>query len=75
VLRTKAAADYTPPPGLNLFISQAIFDAPLGRNLARCPFLLVNFVALLIIAYVPAISMVLFRATRDRDSLLPCYQR
>ena len=51
---------YTPPFGLNLFSSQAIFDAPLGRiYLGVLPFLLLNFVALMIITYVPEISMVL----------------
>ena len=51
---------YTPPFGLNLFSSQAIFDAPLGRiYLGVLPFLLLNFVALMIITYVPAISMAL----------------
>jgi len=53
---------YTPPFGLNLFTSQAIFDTPLGRiYLGALPFLLVNFVALMIITYVPAISMVLIQ--------------
>lgn len=51
---------YTPPFGLNLFTSQAIFDAPLSRiYLGALPFLLINFVALMIITYVPAISMAL----------------
>jgi len=51
---------YTPPFGLNLFSSQAIFDAPLSRiYLGVLPFLLLNFVALMIITYVPAISMVM----------------
>jgi len=51
---------YTPPFGLNLFASQAIFDAPLSRvYLGVLPFLVVNFIALLVITYVPAISMVL----------------
>jgi C4-dicarboxylate transporter DctM subunit len=51
---------YTPPFGLNLFSSQAIFQAPLARiYLGVLPFLAVNFVALMIITYVPAISMVL----------------
>jgi C4-dicarboxylate transporter, DctM subunit len=51
---------YTPPFGLNLFSSQAIFNAPLGRiYLGVLPFLLVNFLALMIITYIPAISMVL----------------
>jgi C4-dicarboxylate transporter, DctM subunit len=51
---------YTPPFGLNLFSSQAIFNAPLSRiYLGVLPFLLLNFAALLIITYVPEISMVL----------------
>jgi len=51
---------YTPPFGLNLFSSQAIFNAPLSRiYLGVLPFLVVNFIALLIITYIPAISMVL----------------
>ena len=51
---------YTPPFGLNLFSSQAIFDAPLSRiYLGVLPFLLINFIALMIITYVPAISLVL----------------
>ncbi|HEY7663920.1 MAG TPA: TRAP transporter large permease [Xanthobacteraceae bacterium] len=51
---------YAPPFGLNLFTSQAIFDAPLSRiYLGVLPFLLINFGALMIITYVPAISMAL----------------
>ncbi|HYA05350.1 MAG TPA: TRAP transporter large permease [Xanthobacteraceae bacterium] len=51
---------YTPPFGLNLFSSQAIFNAPLSRiYLGVLPFLLLNFLALMIITYVPAISMIL----------------
>jgi C4-dicarboxylate transporter, DctM subunit len=51
---------YTPPFGLNLFSSQAIFNAPLSRiYLGVLPFLLLNFFALMIITYIPAISMVL----------------
>jgi C4-dicarboxylate transporter DctM subunit len=51
---------YTPPFGLNLFASQAVFQTPLG-NIYRgvLPFLAINFLALLLITYVPAISMVL----------------
>ena len=53
---------YTPPFGLNLFSSQAIFNAPLSRiYLGVLPFLVLNFIALLIITYVPAISMVLLQ--------------
>jgi C4-dicarboxylate transporter DctM subunit len=51
---------YTPPFGLNLFSSQAVFDTPIGRvYLGVLPFVAVNFAALMIITYVPSISMVL----------------
>ncbi len=51
---------YMPPFGLNLFSSQAVFDTPLGKHLCRrLPFVIINFVALLVITYVPSISMVL----------------
>jgi C4-dicarboxylate transporter, DctM subunit len=51
---------YTPPFGLNLFSSQAIFNAPLSRiYIGVLPFLILNFAALMIITYIPAISMVL----------------
>jgi C4-dicarboxylate transporter DctM subunit len=51
---------YTPPFGLNLFASQAVFQTPLG-NIYRgvLPFLFINFSTLMVITYVPAISMVL----------------
>jgi C4-dicarboxylate transporter DctM subunit len=53
---------YTPPFGLNLFSSQAIFEAPLSRiYLGVLPFLLLNFMALMLITYVPAISMILLK--------------
>jgi C4-dicarboxylate transporter DctM subunit len=51
---------YTPPFGLNLFTSQAVFQRPLGiiyRGVL--PFLAINFATLMVITYVPAISMVL----------------
>ncbi len=51
---------YTPPFGLNLFSSQAIFDTPIGKiYLGVLPFLALNFAALMVITYVPSISMVL----------------
>lgn len=51
---------YTPPFGLNLFASQAVFETPLG-NIYRgvLPFVAINSLTLLVITYVPAISMVL----------------
>src|SRR5262249_29864647 len=51
---------YTPPFGLNLFASQAVFETPLGKIYAGVlPFLLLNFATLMVITYVPSISMVL----------------
>ena len=51
---------YAPPFGLNLFATQAVFQTPLG-NIYRgvLPFLAINFVTLMVITYVPSISMVL----------------
>ena len=51
---------YAPPFGLNLFASQAVFETPLG-NIYRgvLPFVAINFITLMVITYVPAISMVL----------------
>jgi C4-dicarboxylate transporter DctM subunit len=56
---------YMPPFGLNLFASRAIFDLPLGTIYRGViPFVLVNFLTLLVITYVPAISMVLVTGLR-----------
>ena len=56
---------YTPPFGLNLFASQAVFDTPLGPiYLGVLPFVLLNFATLMIITYVPSISMVLLQLGR-----------
>jgi C4-dicarboxylate transporter DctM subunit len=49
---------YTPPFGLNLFASQAIFNQPLGTIYRGVvPFVLINFATLMLISYVPAISL------------------
>jgi C4-dicarboxylate transporter DctM subunit len=56
---------YMPPFGLNLFAARAIFDVKLGTIYRGVmPFVFVNFVALLIVTYVPAISMVLLGRVR-----------
>ena len=53
---------YAPPFGLNLFASQAIFHTPLGTIYRGVlPFLLINFATLMLITYVPSISLVLLR--------------
>jgi C4-dicarboxylate transporter DctM subunit len=54
---------YTPPFGLNLFASHAIFDVDIALIYRGVlPFVLINFVTLLVITYVPSISMVLLHA-------------
>lgn len=56
---------YTPPFGLNLFAARAIFTVPMGTIYRGVmPFIAVNFLALLVITYVPAISMALVGAVR-----------
>jgi C4-dicarboxylate transporter DctM subunit len=56
---------YTPPFGLNLFTSQAVFQMPLGTIYRGVlPFLLINFATLMVITYVPSISMVLLNLSR-----------
>jgi C4-dicarboxylate transporter DctM subunit len=51
---------YTPPFGLNLFASQAVFQTPLSNiYLGVLPFLAINFTTLMVITYVPGISMLL----------------
>jgi len=51
---------YTPPFGLNLFASQAIFNQPLASIYRGVmPFVLINFATLMVISYVPAISLTL----------------
>ena len=56
---------YMPPFGLNLFAARAIFNAPMGMIYRGVlPFVIVNFLVLLVITYVPAISMVLLGHSR-----------
>jgi C4-dicarboxylate transporter DctM subunit len=56
---------YLPPFGLNLFAARAIFNVPMAMIYRGVlPFVAINFVALLVITYVPAISMVLLGLSR-----------
>lgn len=51
---------YTPPFGLNIFASHSLFDVRLGvLYRGVLPFLLINGIALLLITYIPQISLVL----------------
>jgi len=53
---------FTPPFGLNIFVAQAMFKAPL-RDIypGLAPFIAINIVALGIVTYVPALSLYLTR--------------
>jgi len=53
---------FTPPFGLNLFLTQALFKAPMAR-IARglVPFIVIQATALMIITYVPWLSLYLTR--------------
>jgi len=58
---------YMPPFGLNLFAAKAIFSTPMGTIYRGVlPFVVVNFLALLVITYVPSISMALLGAGAGR---------
>ncbi len=51
---------YMPPFGLNLFASHSLFGAPLSSIYRGViPFLVINLVALIVITYVPSISLLL----------------
>jgi C4-dicarboxylate transporter DctM subunit len=51
---------YMPPFGLNLFASHSLFKAPLASIYRGVvPFLVINLIALIVITYVPAISLML----------------
>ena len=51
---------FTPPFGLNLFVSQSLFNVPMSRIVqGLAPFLLVQLAALLVITYVPWLSLYL----------------
>jgi C4-dicarboxylate transporter, DctM subunit len=51
---------FTPPFGLNLFVSQSLFNVPMSRIVqGLTPFLLVQLAALLVITYVPWLSLYL----------------
>jgi C4-dicarboxylate transporter, DctM subunit len=51
---------YTPPFGLNLFAAQAIFSQPLASIYRGVlPFVAINFVTLMVVSYVPWLSLAL----------------
>ena len=53
---------FTPPFGLNIFVAQALFKAPLTSIYpGLVPFIVINMGALLLVTYVPEISLYLTR--------------
>lgn len=56
---------FTPPFGLNVFVSQALFKAPMGR-IARglAPFIAIQVAALMLVTYVPWLSLYLTQFVR-----------
>ena len=53
---------FTPPFGLNIFVTQALFKAPLTSIYpGLVPFIVINIVALLIVTYIPELSLFLTR--------------
>ena len=50
----------TPPVGLNLFVTSAVTGMPLGATIrAALPWLMILLVFLIIVTYIPAVSMAL----------------
>jgi C4-dicarboxylate transporter DctM subunit len=53
---------FTPPFGINIFVAQSIFDVPLSSIYAGLvPFIAVSIVGLMILTYVPELSLWLVR--------------
>lgn len=53
---------FTPPFGLNIFVTQALFKVPLTSIYpGLVPFIIVNLIALVIITYIPELSLFLTR--------------
>ena len=53
---------FTPPFGLNIFVAQALFKAPLKSIYpGLVPFIVINILALVIVTYVPELSLYLLK--------------
>lgn len=58
IIMNLAIGMYTPPFGLNLFVSSSIFSAPLRKIVpGLIPFILASLIALFLTTYVPEISL------------------
>jgi C4-dicarboxylate transporter, DctM subunit len=62
VVTNLSIGTFTPPFGVNIFVAQSIFDVPLRSiYLGLVPFIAVAIVGLMIVTYVPALSLWLVR--------------
>ncbi len=62
VVTNLSIGTFTPPFGINIFVAQSIFDVPLRSiYLGVAPFIGVAIVGLMIVTYVPALSLWLVR--------------
>jgi C4-dicarboxylate transporter DctM subunit len=62
VVTNLSIGTFTPPFGVNIFVAQSIFKVPLRSiYLGLVPFILVALVGLMIVTYVPALSLWLVR--------------
>ena len=49
---------FTPPFGLNIFVAQALFKVPLKTIYpGLVPFIIINIIALMLVTYIPEISL------------------
>ncbi len=56
---------FTPPFGLNIFIAQALFKVPLKTIYpGLVPFIIINIMALMLVTYIPEISLYLTQFVR-----------
>ncbi len=56
---------FTPPFGLNIFVAQAVFKAPLKSIYpGLVPFIVINIIALMLVTYSPDLSLYLTRLAR-----------
>jgi len=62
VVTNLSIGTFTPPFGINIFVAQSIFDVPLRSSHAGlAPFIGVAIVGLMILTYVPELSLWLVR--------------
>ena len=62
VVTNLSIGTFTPPFGVNIFVAQSIFDVPLRSIYAGlAPFIAVAIVGLMIVTYVPELSLWLVR--------------